>query len=244
MRCSRSMPARCPMPPRYFNKRSELWFSTVMRAQAGGIAFCALGSDGVSRSNLDVQSVARLRLQVMAPKWRMGPKGQRVVEKKEETKKRLRHSPDDMDTLWPTSSSAGKRPTRCRSMTTARWGRRAMTPGTIAGRSRPQGGRGSGNRRDNSGAEIEPATSWIWATRATVGLPRIPDSQRNRLRRTRPAIATPSLSLQMAHIEQTDAPNATATKIDGTYSTTDDQVICNRPKSHKGSVIRSSRSAL
>ena len=48
-----------------------------------------------------------------------------------------------------------------------------MTSGTIEGRPRAQGGCGSGNRRANPGAEIEPATSWIWATRATVAVPSI-----------------------------------------------------------------------
>ena len=86
-------------PARYLNKRSELWFSTVKRALAGGMAFFQEGSDGVARSNLDVQTVATLKQQAMAPKWKMGPKGQRVVEKKEETKKRLGRSPDDMDAL-------------------------------------------------------------------------------------------------------------------------------------------------
>ena len=83
----------------YLNKRSELWFSTVKRALAGGLGFCAVGSDGIQRSNLDMQTVAALKQQAMAPKWKMGPKGQRVVEKKEETKKRLGRSPDDMDAL-------------------------------------------------------------------------------------------------------------------------------------------------
>jgi hypothetical protein len=86
-------------PARYKNKRSELWFSTPKRALAGGVCFSQIGTDGMSYSNLDAATVARLKLQAMAPKWKMSSKGQRVVEKKEETKLRLGHSPDDMDAL-------------------------------------------------------------------------------------------------------------------------------------------------
>jgi hypothetical protein len=86
-------------PERYLNKRSELWFQTVRRATAGGVAFSSVGSDGVVYSRLDRDSLQKLKLQAMAPKWKLAPKGQRVVEKKEETKKRLGHSPDDMDAM-------------------------------------------------------------------------------------------------------------------------------------------------
>lgn len=91
-----SIPAE---PARYLNKRSELWFQNVRRAIVGGVAFCSIGSDGKVYSRLDKDAVARLKLQAMAPKWKMAGKGQRVVEKKEETKKRLGHSPDDMDAM-------------------------------------------------------------------------------------------------------------------------------------------------
>lgn len=86
-------------PDRYPDKRSELWFQMVRRAAAGGVAFSAIGSDGAPYSRLDRDSIQRLRLQAMAPKWRMTQKGQRQVEKKADTKKRLGFSPDDMDAL-------------------------------------------------------------------------------------------------------------------------------------------------
>lgn len=86
-------------PARYLNKRSELWFTTVRRAIEGGVAFCELGSDGIAYSRLDTDAVSRLKLQAMAPKWKLGPKGHRVVEKKADTKAKLGFSPDDMDAM-------------------------------------------------------------------------------------------------------------------------------------------------
>lgn len=95
-------------PARYLNKRSELWFSTSRRALDGGIAFCTAQildprttqqGDGIPRSRLDMDTTRRLKLQAVAPKWKMGSKGHRIVEQKEETKARLGYSPDDMDAM-------------------------------------------------------------------------------------------------------------------------------------------------
>lgn len=74
---------------RYPNKRSELWFMTKERAVLGGVAL----------SRLDRESLKRLKLQALAPTWKLDSAGRRVVEPKKETKKRLGRSPDDMDAM-------------------------------------------------------------------------------------------------------------------------------------------------
>lgn len=74
---------------RYPNKRSELWFSTVRRASSSGIAL----------SGIDKESMRRIKLQALAPTWKLDSIGRRVVEPKAETKKRLGRSPDDMDAM-------------------------------------------------------------------------------------------------------------------------------------------------
>lgn len=92
-------------PTRYPNKRSELWFVTANRALKGGVAFSTLsseiGKDGKSKSysRLDRESLKRLRLQALAPRWQLDSVGRRVVEPKEKTKERLGRSPDDMDAM-------------------------------------------------------------------------------------------------------------------------------------------------
>jgi hypothetical protein len=73
----------------YPNRRSELWFVTANKAAAGLISF--------ARLEQDIRS--KLRTQAMAPTWKLDSAGRRVVEKKEETKEKLKRSPDDMDAV-------------------------------------------------------------------------------------------------------------------------------------------------
>ena len=73
----------------YPNKRSELWFATAERANAGRLDMSRLSSD----------SRRLLRGQVMAPTWKVDAQGRRVVEPKSDTKKRIGRSPDDADAL-------------------------------------------------------------------------------------------------------------------------------------------------
>jgi hypothetical protein len=74
---------------RYPNKRSELWFTTRDRAIAGGVAL----------SRIDREERKKLKLQALAPTWKLDSIGRRVVEPKAETKKRLGRSCDDMDAM-------------------------------------------------------------------------------------------------------------------------------------------------
>jgi hypothetical protein len=73
----------------YPNRRSELWFAVAERANDGRLSLTNL-PDTVRRE---------LRRQALAPTWRLDSQGRRVVEPKDETKKRLKRSPDDMDGL-------------------------------------------------------------------------------------------------------------------------------------------------
>jgi hypothetical protein len=73
----------------YPNRRSESWFSVVDRAKEGR----------VDLSRLPPSVLSALRRQCMAPKWKLDNQGRRVVEPKDETKKRIGRSPDDADTL-------------------------------------------------------------------------------------------------------------------------------------------------
>ncbi len=74
---------------KYPNRRSEVWFVVAQRAVAREL--------DVSR--LSKASQELLRKQAMAPRWKLDGPGRRVVERKDETKKRLKRSPDDMDAL-------------------------------------------------------------------------------------------------------------------------------------------------
>lgn len=74
-------------PEEYPNRRSELWFTVAGRAEQGQIDFSRLSDD----------SKRLLQSQFMAPKWKLNSAGQRVVEDKEATKKRIGRSPDDAD---------------------------------------------------------------------------------------------------------------------------------------------------
>jgi hypothetical protein len=73
----------------YPNRRSELWFVTAGRAMEGLL--------DLSRLPRSVQ--ADLRRQCMAPTWKVDSKGRRVVEPKDDTKKRIKRSPDDADAM-------------------------------------------------------------------------------------------------------------------------------------------------
>jgi hypothetical protein len=81
-----SLPAR---PDDYPNKRSELWFSTREKARQG-----VLNLSRLPREVLD-----KLKVQAMAPVWKLDAEGRRVVEPKPETKKKIGRSPDGMHAL-------------------------------------------------------------------------------------------------------------------------------------------------
>jgi hypothetical protein len=69
------------------NKRSELWFAVAELGGAGRLSFARLPS----------KIREELRRQALAPTYQIDRHGRRVVEPKDETKKRLKRSPDDMD---------------------------------------------------------------------------------------------------------------------------------------------------
>jgi hypothetical protein len=73
----------------YPNRRSEMWFSVSERADRGWLDL----------SRLNANTLAIIRRQAMAPIWKLDSDGRRVVEKTEDTKKRIGRSPDDMDSL-------------------------------------------------------------------------------------------------------------------------------------------------
>lgn len=82
--------ARAIEPESYPNRRSELWFSVANRALQPG---------GLDLTRLDPATQQELRRQAMTPTWKVNSQGQRLVEPKADTKKRLGRSPDDMDAL-------------------------------------------------------------------------------------------------------------------------------------------------
>lgn len=71
----------------YPNRRSEYWFANAERAAEGRIDLTRVSDEGKRL----------LRQQLMAPKWKVDSQGRRVVESKEDMKKRLKRSPDDAD---------------------------------------------------------------------------------------------------------------------------------------------------
>ena len=73
----------------YPNRRSELWFSVAERASESQL----------SLYKLDADTKREMRRQAMAPTWKLDSKGRRVVEPKDDTKKRIKRSPDDMDAM-------------------------------------------------------------------------------------------------------------------------------------------------
>lgn len=78
-------------PDLYPNLRSALWFAAAERARAGRL--------DVSRIPAKVRH--KLRVEALAPAWKLDAAGRRVVEPKAETKKpeNLGRSPDQMDAL-------------------------------------------------------------------------------------------------------------------------------------------------
>ncbi len=74
---------------RYPNKRSELWFLTAAKALAGL----------VSLGRLDADTRRKLKMQAMSPQWWLDAAGRRVVEPKDETKKKIGRSPDGLDAM-------------------------------------------------------------------------------------------------------------------------------------------------
>jgi hypothetical protein len=73
----------------YPNRRSELWFAVAVRADEGELDL----------SRLEADSLKEMKRQAMAPTWKVDASGRRVVEPKDQTKKRIGRSPDDMDAM-------------------------------------------------------------------------------------------------------------------------------------------------
>lgn len=73
----------------YPNRRSELWFAVAERATEGNLSLARLSAD----------TLRELRRQALAPTWKLDAQGRRVVESKDDTKKRIKRSPDDLDAL-------------------------------------------------------------------------------------------------------------------------------------------------
>lgn len=71
----------------YPNRRSEFWFDLADRAKMGLL----------SLANLSAEVRLKLRLEALAPSYKLDAAGRRVVEPKADTKGRLTHSPDNMD---------------------------------------------------------------------------------------------------------------------------------------------------
>lgn len=71
----------------YPNRRSELWFATAERAD----------DERLDLSLLDGDAITNLRIQLMAPRYKLDSNGRRTVEPKDKTKDRIKRSPDDAD---------------------------------------------------------------------------------------------------------------------------------------------------
>lgn len=84
-----SASAKALDPEGYPNRRSELWFTVAERGLRGDMSFVHLPPD-IRRE---------LRRQAMAPTWKLDSDGRRVVEPKDQTKKRIKRSPDGMDAV-------------------------------------------------------------------------------------------------------------------------------------------------
>jgi hypothetical protein len=76
-------------PDLYPNTRSELWFLTRNKAAKGLVCL----------SRLDRQARQRVEQQALTPTWWPDAAGRRVVESKDDTKKTLGRSPDDVDSI-------------------------------------------------------------------------------------------------------------------------------------------------
>jgi hypothetical protein len=83
---------------RYINRRSELWFAAADRGREGRLDL----------SRIDRRAYDVLVAQLTAPKYKYDSQGRRVVEPKEETKKRLQRSPDDADAFNLAYAGKGK----------------------------------------------------------------------------------------------------------------------------------------
>lgn len=79
--------AESPAPDEYPNLRSALWFGLADEAAAGNVSFARLRQD----------QQAELRRQFLAPVYTMDVRGRRCVESKDDTKDRIKRSPDDAD---------------------------------------------------------------------------------------------------------------------------------------------------
>lgn len=87
--CPARAAERAISPDDYPNRRSEFWFVTAGRADEGLLDL----------SRLPDATLRQLRRQVMSPTWKVDSQGRRVVEPKDDTKKRIGRSPDDADAL-------------------------------------------------------------------------------------------------------------------------------------------------
>jgi hypothetical protein len=74
---------------KYPNIRSELWFQVAERARMGLLDL----------SRLDEADRQALKIEALAVKYSFDSAGRKVVEKKDETKKRLKRSPDNADSF-------------------------------------------------------------------------------------------------------------------------------------------------
>ena len=78
-----------PDPEEFPNLRSALWFGMAAEAARGNVSF----------AQLPARVRAELRRQLLAPTYHLDVRGRRVVENKEDTKERIKRSPDDADAV-------------------------------------------------------------------------------------------------------------------------------------------------
>lgn len=81
--------AKAIEPERYPNRRSELWFTTAGR----------LKDEDADLTRLSQDHYDALVAELTTPKWKMDSRGRRMVEPKDEFKKRIGRSPDLADAL-------------------------------------------------------------------------------------------------------------------------------------------------
>lgn len=74
---------------RYPKMRSQLWFQTVRKAEAGLVKLGLLPR----------RTIEKLKTQAMAPSWELDGAGRRTVEEKDVTIEKLGRSPDGLDAL-------------------------------------------------------------------------------------------------------------------------------------------------
>jgi hypothetical protein len=74
-------------PDEYPDLRSELWFRLAEQAARGQVSFARLSQP----------VLAELRRELTAPTYSLDPRGRRQVESKDQTKQRLKRSPDNAD---------------------------------------------------------------------------------------------------------------------------------------------------